>query len=430
MIKQIWLASLLITGGVPTATGDTLPDPVTMIIISDPHYIHPSLYDRTSLSGDIAGRNLKLLAESDELLKTAVQMALRSGAELVLVPGDLTKDGALASHTGFADHLAFLEEQGLEVFVVPGNHDINNGQSFAFRGDSTVKVENVDPQRFGEIYAPYGYDQAIFRDSSTLSYVAEPLEGLWIIGIDPCLYDLNDPDGPARTDGKLPRETLLWLERVLETPRAGEVRKIAMMHHSLLEHYRGQNRFFNEQVVDNHHRVSRLMARNGVRVVFTGHCHASDITLKKWNDGSFLYDVETGSLVTYPCPIRKISLTGDSMRIETWLIWSIPSREDVFQDYAKYNAREATSAVVGRFLQNFGFTPCDAVHVASQVGDAFTTHCAGDEVPRHPPLDLRGLPLLNRLMIQFRKGLVRSLYQDLTPPDNEIVIDLASGDFR
>ncbi|HDS06443.1 MAG TPA: hypothetical protein ENO05_02350, partial [Bacteroides sp.] len=66
MIKQIWLASLLITGGVPTATGDTLPDPVTMIIISDPHYIHPSLYDRTSLSGDSAGGKLKLLAESDE----------------------------------------------------------------------------------------------------------------------------------------------------------------------------------------------------------------------------------------------------------------------------------------------------------------------------------------------------------------------------
>ncbi len=430
MIKQIWLASLLITGIAQTGSLDTLPDPVTMIIISDPHYIDPSLYDRTSLSGDSAGGNLKLLAESDELLKEAIQMALRSGAELVLVPGDLTKDGALASHTGFADHLACLEEQGLEVFVVPGNHDINNGQSFAYRDNSTVKVQNVDPQRFGEIYARYGYDQAIFRDSATLSYVAEPLEGLWLIGLDPCLYDLNDADGPARTDGKLPRETLQWLDKVLETPRAGEVRKIAMTHHSVVEHFKGQNRFFNEQVVDNHHRVSRLLARHGVRVVFTGHCHASDIALKEWNDGSFLYDVETGSLVTYPCPVRKISLTADSMLIETWLIRSIPSREDDLQEYAKSNATEAVNAVVGRFLQNFGFTPGDAMHVAFQVGDAFTAHCAGDEVPRHPPLDLRGLPLLNRLMIQFRKGLVRSLYHDLPPPDNQIVIDLDSGDFR
>jgi len=437
-MKQLWILFLLLIGvssqeekAISQEHEAISPElHISMIVFSDPHYFDPSLGTEGAAFERYLDQDRKLLRESAELLKEAVQMTLLSGVDMVLVPGDLTKDGTLVSHRGFADHLAYLEEQGMEVFVVPGNHDILNGESFAYREDSAVRVENVDPVRFEQIYGPYGYDEAILRDSFSLSYVAEPVDGLWIMGLDPCLYYLNDSLGHSQTDGEFRPETIRWLEEVLNMPQAGAKTKIAMMHHGVLEHYRGQEKHFGEYVVNDHKKLARLLARNGVQVVFTGHYHANDITMKEWNNGSVLFDVETGSLVTYPCPIRKIELTGDSMKIETAYIHSIPSRKNDFQEFAKSYVEDGVSGIAEQTLIDMKLRPEDAERLAFQIGQAFSAHYAGDEIPREPPIDTKGVNLKGRFIISFRKSLVRGLYHDLPPSDNNLSINLQSGSYR
>ncbi len=439
MIKQLWMLSLLMTGSGPLQDSATInpekasitesvsPLNVSMIVFSDPHYYHPSLGTEGAAFKQYLDWDRKLLKESPELLEKAVQMTLRSDADMVLVPGDLTKDGTLISHLAVADRLANLEKQGVEVFVVPGNHDISNGQSYAYVGDSTLRVENVDPVRFEQIYAPFGYDQAIFRDSFSLSYVAEPAEGLWIIGLDPCLYKFNDPLGHAETDGEFEEGTLRWLTDLLNSPGAGGKTRIAMMHHGVLEHHAAQERFFAASLVNDRKKIARLLADHNVKVVFTGHYHSNDISMKKWNDGSVLYDVETGSLVTYPCPIRKVDIEGDMMKIETVRIRSIPSRKVDFQEYTRNYLEEGITGIVEQTLLDMNLRPKDAEKLGSQAGRVYSAHCAGDEIPRDPPLDMEGVNLRGRIIMGFRKKLVRGMYNDPPPSDNHLVINLRTG---
>jgi hypothetical protein len=201
-----------------------------------------------------------------------------------------------------------------------------------------------------------------------------------------------------------------------------------MMHHGIVEHYRGQEKHFGEYVVEDHKKVSKIFAKHGIRTVFTGHYHANDITVKGWNDGSFLFDVETGSLVTYPCPIRKVDIRGDSMSIETRYIESIPSVRKGFPEFARSYVKEGVSGIAEQTLVDMKLRPEDASHLASQIGDAFSAHYAGDEIYRDPPLDLEGVNLKGRFIISFRKKLVWGLYNDLPPADNDITINLRTGE--
>ena len=43
--------------------------------------------------------------------------------------------------------------------------------------------------------------------------------------------------------------------------------------------------------------------------IFTGHMHANDIAAVTTEAGNTLYDIETGSVVTYPSPARSVTLT-------------------------------------------------------------------------------------------------------------------------
>ena len=66
--------------------------------------------------------------------------------------------------------------------------------------------------------------------------------------------------------------------------------------------------------------------------MLTGHSHAQDITQYKG-----IYDVETGSLVSYPSPYRLITIQGDNMKITTHHITTIDgySGKVSFKQYSK-----------------------------------------------------------------------------------------------
>jgi len=430
MVFTSALLSLLISGALVSAQGS--PEPgldVSMAVISDPHYYDPGLGTsgksfKTDLNSDG-----KLIRESHELMEAATRNILSSNASILLIPGDLTKDGALRSHIGMASHLRKLKERGVKVFVVPGNHDVNNGKSYSFKGDRPERVPNVDPARFSEIYGPYGYDEAIFRDSGSLSYVSEPVDGLWVIGLDACIYTCNDSICYSLTGGALGKKQRRWLESILLTEEAAKKTKVVFMHHGILEHFKTQNRYFGEYVVKDHKKLSRWLASLGVQTVFTGHYHADDITLHEWNDGSFLFDIETGSLITYPCPIRKITIRGDSMVINTEHILTIPSMEKGLQEYARMSVSQGASKLASKTMMNWKLNPEDANYLAFQLGTLFSEHCLGDEAARNPAIRVDGVSIWGRLMILFRKRFIRGLANDLPPADNNLTIHLQTGEY-
>jgi len=429
-MNQLWILSLLVLGTAWSGDGDSMPGLNTsFMVISDPHYYEPTLGVTGEAFEQYQKNEGKLIRESAELIHEAIDATLASEVELVLIPGDLTKDGALKSHLGLAGHLYKLKEKGIKVFVVPGNHDVNSNRAFSYQGDSIVRVANVGPDTFSEIYGPYGYDEAIYRDSFSLSYISEPVDGLWIVGLDACKYSVGDSKNYPQTGGSFRPETKKWLEKILLSEEAAPKMKVALVHHGILEHFKNQKKHFDDYVVKDQRKISRWLTGLRVSTVFTGHFHANDVTLKRWKDGSFLFDIETGSLVTYPCPYRRITVKGDSMEIETLHIRSIPSRQEGLQDYARQSVRDGAAEMAEKTMLRFRLNPEDASNIALQLGDLFADHCAGDEKHPHPPMDMKGISLWGRFLVLFRKDLIRGLSNDLPPADNSLGIHLPRGDY-
>ncbi len=108
---------------------------IKIAIISDTHVMAPQLLvsDGTAIE-EYLTRDRKMLRESAEILDTLVASILELKPDMVLVTGDLTKDGERTSHHLVAGQLQRLVDSGIQVLVVPGNHDINNPDAKVYDG--------------------------------------------------------------------------------------------------------------------------------------------------------------------------------------------------------------------------------------------------------------------------------------------------------
>ena len=69
----------------------------------------------------------KMLGLSESILKTTVDRIIaESDFDVVLVSGDNADDGGEVTHRLVASELKRLENAGIKVFTIPGNHDLNN----------------------------------------------------------------------------------------------------------------------------------------------------------------------------------------------------------------------------------------------------------------------------------------------------------------
>ena len=425
-MKKIIILLLLLTK-VFTSYGQaetTAPSDLRFMVFTDPHYYDPSLGTEGAAFEEYLDNDRKLLKESRELVLEAINMINKSDASFVIIPGDLTKDGSRVSHTEFAKLIERIEDEGRSVYVIPGNHDVSNGEARAFDGDTSNIVESVTPADFAEIHRSFGYGEALFLDQHSLSYVAEPVPGTWFLALDACLYDLNQPGQHPHTDGAFKEQTLKWIREIAAKAREKQKRVIAFMHHGITEHYEGQAKFYGEYVVNNHEEVSALFASLGINVVFTGHYHAQDVTLKTWKNGNFIYDIETGSLVTYPCPVREIDISGTGMQIKSHFLEQIPSHPEGFTTYSRNFVHSGIAGIAERTLISYKLKPEEAALLAGQIADAFLAHYKGDEQAGDQFLDLTGVGLKGRFIILFKKKLIKSLYHDLPPADNNLTINL------
>ena len=212
-------------------------------VFSDPHFYDMDLGTTGIAFETYLAYDRKMLRESNAILDAALAGLLTEDVDFVLVTGDLTKDGAKSSHQKFAMKIAGLEAVGIEVYVVPGNHDVLNPHAVSFSGDTMTPVAHVTPAEFEEIYGEFGYDEAIIRDPNSLSYVAEPAPGVWLLALDTCKYDDNLANGSPETSGAYSPTTMAWALEMIRTAKHNHKRIIGMQHHGLLEHYTGQTAF-------------------------------------------------------------------------------------------------------------------------------------------------------------------------------------------
>ena len=168
-------------------------------VLSDIHYFADSLKSDCDEYYEWLYNKHKEYDDTNALLDNALDGILRNavedGSTYVLIPGDMTKDGEKKSHEELAARLAEFEaETGIQVFVIPGNHDINNSKAITFENGYEEPAEITTPEDFREIYADFGYADAdsVFvpkngNKGGMLSYT-EVLGNYKLIAIDSCMY--------------------------------------------------------------------------------------------------------------------------------------------------------------------------------------------------------------------------------------------------
>jgi 3',5'-cyclic AMP phosphodiesterase CpdA len=410
-------------------------------VFSDPHIFLAELGIGQPSFEKIKFDDRKIFEHSMSLLDTVITRIVEAKPHFVLVTGDLSKDGEETVHLAVAAALERIQAAGIPVYVVPGNHDVNNPRAVKYQGDTTSRIPNVTPESFAEIYKHFGYGASIERDPNSMAYVVEPEPGLWLLALDACRYDLSLKQTQEHTGGSFSSERLDWIKKILERARKENKAVIAMMHHGVVEHFPGQKKQFSEYVVQDNDAFSRMLADYGVRVVFTGHFHAQSVAGAWWDSRDatttppsprFLYDVETGSLVTYPCAYRLVHLGSDQiLHIRSYRVESIPEMPAGFADYAHDYSRKGMYPYIEHVLMGHGIAKSEADRIAEPLTEAGLANYAGD--PRFTGTEMyptKGLSFMGSLAITMKKAVIEGMWKGVPPhADNNIDIDLADGTY-
>jgi len=402
------------------------------LVLSDPHVFRSELGTSGSAFEAMMDTDRKMLPLSEEILATAIADMASEPADFVLVCGDLTKDGEIANHRRFKELMTPLVRSGKRIFVVPGNHDVANGYAFRYSGAKREKVAALESAGFAAEYTAFGYGHALSRDTDSLSYMAEAAPGLWLLALDSCRWKENPPDRHPITGGALSQNTLSWIEECLILAKKQNRAVIACMHHGLIEHYAGNADHYPDYLVAGHPALTRLLASYGVRLLFSGHFHAQDISgYRLPGTDHFIFDIETGSPVTYPCPWRSVEIDArQQAHVNSFFVEAIPSRPSGFSSWAQDFLFHRTVLLAEKKLEGYGVAADDRTRIAPVIARALTAHTRGDESgpavllaeEEHDALGLWG-----KVVLWTRKSLLIAWQRDLPPADNRLTIDLSTG---
>lgn len=353
-----------------------------IVVLSDTHVMGPGLLvnDGTAWQKELAN-DRKLFDYSQEVFDVLMETMLSEKPDMVLITGDLTKDGELLSHQYVAGQLNRLREAGIKTFVIPGNHDFGSKHALIFDGDQSSKAEVVSREQFTELYRNHGYGAESLRDETSLSYCCEPVEGLLLIGLD------------SGTDGRLEESTLQWAcQQAAQAQQQGKY-VLAMMHHALLPHFNAEDQLLPSSVVQNYETVRNRLADAGVQVVLTGHIHISDIA-KDYNADltRSIYDISTGSVISYPCDYRHLTLSEDraQLSVSTNRITTLPDHP-VYGTTAKERLYQSLSQFVKRSIKND--------MIASVAANALLIHAEGNENESEEASNIMGTLQLAKMFV-------------------------------
>jgi 3',5'-cyclic AMP phosphodiesterase CpdA len=402
---------------------------IKIAVISDIHYLDPALMPDDYLTNVDFQKKMtgdrKLIELSDPIFRKTVEEVIAERPDILMIPGDLSFNGEYSSHLIVKEILKDIEDQGIKVFVIPGNNDIWSTEALNYKTIPASETPNISLSDFADIYNDFGYnDEALYRDLNSLSYICQPFENLWILGIDAFSYTKNT-DGTYTCKAKFNAGTMAWIQEKMIEANEKNITVLAMLHSGIVEHYTGQKALEGGYVSDYQLRAAELL-NSGIRLVFNGHHHGNDIT-NFTVDGKTLVNIETGSLVTPLSPFRIMTLDDNFIKIETRRITDIDAELPSGMDFLSYSDQTIMNRLNKLFVNVamgwFGQTLEEAKIIAPFYSRAWMAHFAGDE--KISPEELRGIEELKDFTNPALITAINSIWTDLPPfSDNKIHIKL------
>lgn len=344
-------------------------DEVNFAILSDIHYFAEASMGYTDADEQEFAEMMKLnnstsfLAPylTDAAMANITAMAKRGEIDFLLLPGDLTRNAEQAAHEELAERLRVFEETtGVPVYVINGNHDINNQRAMYYDGEELVSVKeapemraelDTTPEEFEAIYAEFGYTaeggyysrykpQAENSEGS-LSYAIDIDDNYRLIAIDSQMYSADNTDAgldEQETPGHVSDALLQWTLDECAKAEADGKTIIGMTHTNTVPHFDTEVDLFDNFVLRGWEKFADAVANAGMHYTVSGHVHMQDVASYVNDNGETITDIVTTSLLSYPNQFRTVNM-------QTAL------NGDITLDYASHDVDEVIPVYVNGIEQ-------------------------------------------------------------------------------
>lgn len=277
-------------------------EPVSMIIASDMHYLSPD-YRGEYFKDPSAIFDGKLIHYSPEYFDAFLAEVMKKQPEVLILSGDITLNGSIKSHEEVIEKLTAVQESGIDVLVIPGNHDVHSTA-----GDYTpaepVVVESASAEDFMKMYENFGPAQALRRDTNTFSYIYEVSPYLRLLMIDTnCLGKCFVQD-----------DTLTWIETELKAAQSAGADVIAVTHQNL--HIHNELLYFGYQLY-NADELLALYEKYDVKLNLSGHIHVQSIVSNSTEPETTIPEVAVGSLAICETPYGELTYNNKEISYKT-----------------------------------------------------------------------------------------------------------------
>ena len=336
--------------------------PPRLILATDLHY-------QSALAGD-GGEAFRLFVErSDgkvvqylpELLEAFLDEVIEERPSALVLSGDITMNGEKINHKELAEKLHKVQDAGIPVLIIPGNHDINNPNAAVYFGDEKTSTDSVTPEEFYDIYHMYGYDQAISRDSASLSYVYQLDERNRLLMLDSCQYEPKN-----LVEGRIKAETLVWMDEQLKKAQEDGMQILPIAHHNLL----AQSRMYTTQcAMDNNGEVIDLLQKYKIPLFLSGHLHVQRIRKHKAepgvaDDAYGIQEIITDAMSIPPCQYGVLQWKEDgsmeysteSVDVSVWAKRTEQENTDLldFVGWSEHYIQKLIADQIGGVVHNVG----------------------------------------------------------------------------
>ncbi len=223
---------------------------------------------------------------------------------------------------------------------------------------STYKYEDYDFDKAIEqsSFSQRFYDvDSLSKKLPDVSYLVEPVEGLWLLAIDGNVFlpsgEDNDFNKAKLTSGgeysnilTYKKHLLKWIEKVsMESKRLNKT-LVTFSHYPMIDFYDGASddmkALFGERKMQlfriPDEEIADYFAKAGIKLHFGGHMHMNDTGIRNYEDGSFLVNIQVPSLAGYPAAYKVLTIkSAKLMEVETVKLDSISGFNELFPLYEK-----------------------------------------------------------------------------------------------
>ncbi|EOR93852.1 Calcineurin-like phosphoesterase [Arcticibacter svalbardensis MN12-7] len=184
------------------------------------------------------------------------------------------------------------------------------------------------------------YEVAPGRTLPDVSYVVEPVKGLWLLALDGNVYPKADL---GYNNVLLHKKHLVeWTQKIAAEARKQGKTLIAFSHYPMVDFNDGASPEIKEMMGAGKWQLDRVprqevalaFADAGIKVHFGGHMHINDTGVYTSQKGNTLVNIQTPSLAAYIPAYKLLTIRPHQvLEVETVVIAQVPRFDDLFDLY-------------------------------------------------------------------------------------------------